>query len=1088
MKKTSILLSVFFWATLLVAQEITVTSPNQHSVWEKGVMNTITWSATGTSGVYKITYQEKDKNPVLLAQDILGDHYFFLTPEAPSYESKIVVLDQNNPAINDESDPFFNASYKSLMIKPIDNDHPFSPGFEYPVQWRDNSTGFTYFVQMLKDGESAPTLLAGELSDTTYNWVMPSVPGKYRLIVGMVGYPLTNDTSNVVTVEGIQNNITIIHPSGQTLKNDDFFDVEWVSTRDSAKYTIYMRRYDTYGLDWDSVYYFSQPGFRHNATVSYEGNSGWDYELRIEDEHGNFAQSAPFSFGYGPLIELYNPNNFDGINQVGATKVLGDTEGAGDDLQFVFQLNHPTTGEGIKSYEWSQGQTQFSGDIFLFPGEVTTDSVFLEISANPRFGGSTALWRGRVKVNKNPILAFAPNYNKTGLTRGGKYLIEWYSNYTPDQGVSLFGLSEHGQEIFIADVPSGNSYLWNIPTTLDQAYLNLMVRDKKNPTIKHVSEVYYLSSVNFIFDDGNAYEVGSDVRFNWITKPGKTYSLYVRPDKSAPWDTLLTNASYSNSTANYLWKVNDYQFKFDENGYCTGEVKIEENGDPFYGLIKDIKFTNLPSISLIYPSTTDSVKTNSMFGIQYSTASPGATFVGKLTSDGDLSLQSYDLSLSPFANIGTYSNSFFLQRGRGEVWLHPTIFDYRHGTRSAFGIYNTDIIKPVLLRPGVPGQVIYNDHLRVQWGYYNRHALIELSSDGGATWQKLAERNFDNRDTVFTVNERVISDNCLIRLTCEGKTVVSEPFKLRSINPFITEVKDVKNDDGGRVILKWKGFKNDTPNNVFHQTGYVIWRALVANYLKPQSPAIAWEYVATVPSAGFEEYAFTTPTILDSTKSGVALHHFMVSYTEGFTGTVYYSNTISGYSVDNIIPVKPENVKASGFESSVALKWNANSEKDIKFYEVYRSTAPGGTDTAKTVYAVTSDTLYMDANPLKQTMYYRLAAVDKHDNRSEKSNEVAFTPVDVEAGDMVYNYELYANYPNPFNPSTTISFSLKNPGYTKIQIYDMLGNHIRTIAEGEYAAGKHRMVFDATGLASGMYYYSVTSGEFTATKKMVLVK
>ena len=83
---------------------------------------------------------------------------------------------------------------------------------------------------------------------------------------------------------------------------------------------------------------------------------------------------------------------------------------------------------------------------------------------------------------------------------------------------------------------------------------------------------------------------------------------------------------------------------------------------------------------------------------------------------------------------------------------------------------------------------------------------------------------------------------------------------------------------------------------------------------------------------------------------------------------------------------------------------------------------------------------------------------------------------------------LFQNYPNPFNPTTSIQFVLKEAGWTTLKIYNDIGQKIATLSDGHLEAGQHTFNFDATGLASGVYFYQVSVNGFRATKKMQLVK
>jgi hypothetical protein len=87
------------------------------------------------------------------------------------------------------------------------------------------------------------------------------------------------------------------------------------------------------------------------------------------------------------------------------------------------------------------------------------------------------------------------------------------------------------------------------------------------------------------------------------------------------------------------------------------------------------------------------------------------------------------------------------------------------------------------------------------------------------------------------------------------------------------------------------------------------------------------------------------------------------------------------------------------------------------------------------------------------------------------------------------SFALHQNYPNPFNPSTRIKFDLPKNGYVTLKVYDMLGRLVSTLVNNEFiTAGEKEVTFADTKLASGIYFYRIEAGEFTATRKMILVK
>jgi len=86
------------------------------------------------------------------------------------------------------------------------------------------------------------------------------------------------------------------------------------------------------------------------------------------------------------------------------------------------------------------------------------------------------------------------------------------------------------------------------------------------------------------------------------------------------------------------------------------------------------------------------------------------------------------------------------------------------------------------------------------------------------------------------------------------------------------------------------------------------------------------------------------------------------------------------------------------------------------------------------------------------------------------------------------DYALAQNYPNPFNPSTTISFGIPKNSFVSLKVYNAFGQEIVELAGKEYPAGRHSVTFDASNLASGVYYYAMKAGDFAMVQKMTFLK
>jgi Secretion system C-terminal sorting domain len=86
------------------------------------------------------------------------------------------------------------------------------------------------------------------------------------------------------------------------------------------------------------------------------------------------------------------------------------------------------------------------------------------------------------------------------------------------------------------------------------------------------------------------------------------------------------------------------------------------------------------------------------------------------------------------------------------------------------------------------------------------------------------------------------------------------------------------------------------------------------------------------------------------------------------------------------------------------------------------------------------------------------------------------------------SYALDQNYPNPFNPSTSIRYELPSAGFVRLSVYNLLGQEVAVLVNQDQSAGAHEARFDASTLPSGVYLYRLSTGSFSDTKRMTLVR
>jgi hypothetical protein len=211
---------------------------------------------------------------------------------------------------------------------------------------------------------------------------------------------------------------------------------------------------------------------------------------------------------------------------------------------------------------------------------------------------------------------------------------------------------------------------------------------------------------------------------------------------------------------------------------------------------------------------------------------------------------------------------------------------------------------------------------------------------------------------------------------------------------------------------------------------------------------------------------------------------------EGVTGIPVHRRSVTVEVIDNV-PVELTAFTAEIKNNSVFLIWRTATEINNSGFEIERSlkTANGKTEWSKIGFVQGNGSStqiheysYSDNNIVKQGHYlYRLKQID-FDGGYGFSPEVG---IDISKPTVYY---LGQNYPNPFNPTTTIEFSIPERSHVSLKVYDVLGTEVATLVDGWMESTNHKVIFNGSNLASGIYYYTLSTGNFTSTKKLILLK
>ena len=303
--------------------------------------------------------------------------------------------------------------------------------------------------------------------------------------------------------------------------------------------------------------------------------------------------------------------------------------------------------------------------------------------------------------------------------------------------------------------------------------------------------------------------------------------------------------------------------------------------------------------------------------------------------------------------------------------------------------------------------------------------------------------------------------------------------------PVIAGVRDVPNDQGGRVKLSWDASTFDTqPGPVVDHYWLLrsvppqvalaaIERGAVAGTLEEarivESKAalyrshsamgtIYWELFATVPALHFiEGYSHIAPTLNDSTAASNPLTLFMVMALNAGNTSHWDSAPDSGYSVDNLAPAMPGPFTGAYRNGAAHLHWGRNAEADLAGYRIHRGASSDFVPGPQNLVSAQPDTGYVDAAAAGG--YYKLSALDSHGNQSPFA---VLGPAEILSvgGSNTVALAIAPPSPNPSRGETMFGFALPEAGRVSLVLYDQQGRRIRSLVGEVLPAGRHQARWD----------------------------
>ena len=198
-----------------------------------------------------------------------------------------------------------------------------------------------------------------------------------------------------------------------------------------------------------------------------------------------------------------------------------------------------------------------------------------------------------------------------------------------------------------------------------------------------------------------------------------------------------------------------------------------------------------------------------------------------------------------------------------------------------------------------------------------------------------------------------------------------------------------------------------------------------------------------------------------------------------------FSNTPQG----NPLPVELSSFSAVKIGSSILLKWRTETEINNFGFDIERCAQSDERQAWRKIGFVQGngnsnsprEYSFTDNPATGNKHYYRLKQIDS-DGRFEYSNIIS---IDLKIPDQ---YALHQNFPNPFNPTTSITYNLPSDGMVSLKVYDMLGSEVKTLINENQKAGVYTIPFNGRDISSGVYICKISADKFVSSIKMILMK
>ncbi|MEW6004799.1 MAG: FlgD immunoglobulin-like domain containing protein [Stygiobacter sp.] len=761
-------------------------------------------------------------------------------------------------------------------------------------------------------------------------------------------------------------------------------------------------------------------------------NTTYYWRVRAIQGSNNSAWSTTYSFKTIPVVTILpiSPINASTNVEFNPTYFSFQSLNGNGTLTYVIQYLQNTTVP--TSAQWAGANT-------ITITNLLSQLPYPEIlKANKKY-----YWRVVVKNSSSEIISYSGNYYFT--TKSGAYTP--YLSY-PTGGMSVYTNSP--------------SFYWYIGTS-DLTNLNFTLIVATNNTF--TTGVDSVVNINALQYDWTGTPFTPGTTYYW-----KVLCWY---KKGVAGEQQVLSSSYSSFIPQGSGFATTPYLAYPTGGitiYTTTPILYWYTGASTAGVFFDvyIKLSTSGGYTQIADNTTNLYLDLAGTLLNPFTLSAGSTYnwyVVAQGSNGDITSSTGSFVVS--SSIGTGSPIASWPVGNPYVYsLTPTLYWYMYGS-------TTGLTKFV-----------------IKYKQTNT-APLDWDTEGGTTDVNISDLNSTSYDipSNLTAGSKyywaIAGYNGTSRVTSWSSGSFTISSSTTAVNVYLSA------PIGGVTVFTL------TPTLYWYATGaisgissYDLTYSNTSGFVSGPSPA----YTTTV--TGLTDNFYTLPS--NSANAGATIYwKVTVHYTGGGSSTSTTGSFVIDPGSSSVVPLVGSPINNVQLKTTAAtLSWAIPAQTKASLTYTLEYADNNNFANSKVINDLKQN--YYTVSGLKDNSTYYWRVKSNAGNTSSNYSSVAqFTTIakvtDVENEKIPTEFTLEQNYPNPFNPSTLIKYSLPKNAYVTIKIYDMLGNEIKTLVSNESAAGNYSVQWNGDDnfgnkVSTGAYIYRITAGDFTAVRKMLLIK